>query len=152
MIGNSFGLSGETLQNLFVSDTKHERCVMKGVWATAFTFMDLSFFAFISPCHANQSHVNQSHVLGWLDLCVISDNAKLRNGWPIVICHVRCCILLLNCGWANSVHSWLDWDIEVVLTATGTEMGREGCVGWRETFISLVTENVEKISVPSNEM
>ena len=119
MISNSFGLRNETLWNLFVSDTNHGRCVNH-----AFNFMDLSFFAFISPCHANQSLV-----LGWLDLCVISNNAKLRNGWPIVICHVSCCVLSLNCGWANSARSWLDWDVEVVLTATGTEMGREGCVG-----------------------
>ena len=116
---------------------------MEGVWATAFNFMDLSFFAFISPCHANQSHV-----LGWLDLCVASDNAKLRKGRPIIICHVCCCVLLLNCA-----RSWLDWDIGVVLTVTtGTEMGRVGCVGWRETLMSLVAENMEKILVPSNEM
>ena len=52
----------------------------------------------------------------------------------------------------RSDHSWLDWDIEVVLNVRGAAMGREGCVGWRETFTSLVTENVEKILVPSNEM
>ena len=52
----------------------------------------------------------------------------------------------------RSDHSWLDWDIEVVLNVMGTEMGREGCVGWRQTFTSLVTENVEKLLVPSNEM
>ena len=44
--------------------------------------------------------------------------------------------------------SWGGW----ISNAMGTEMGREGCVGWRETFTSLVTENVEKILVPSNEM
>ena len=94
----------------------------------------------------------QSQVLGWLDLCVASDNVTLRNDWPIVICHVCCCVLL-NCGKVRSTHSWLDWDIEVVVVdARGTAMGMEGCVGQRETFMSLVTENVDKISVPSNEM